>query len=62
VRAFSGVVESVAESAIAGWRAGEVVQILPFAQQLTLEMILQSLLGASEPAIRDRVRSISTRW
>jgi cytochrome P450 len=58
VSAFSRVVESVAESAIAGWRAGEVVQILPFAQQLTLEVILQSLLGASDPAIRDRVRGI----
>jgi cytochrome P450 len=58
VRAHSSSIERATESAIAGWRKGDVVRILPFAQQLTLDVVLGSLLGTSEPEIRSTVRAI----
>ncbi len=57
LRSYAAVIERVAESAIAGWSAGDVIEILPFAQRLALEVILASLLGPSEPATKESIRA-----
>jgi cytochrome P450 len=58
VRAYSDAIERVTESAIADWSTGEVVEMLTIARRLTLEVILQSLFGPSEPAVSAQVRGI----
>ena len=58
IRAFRGAIEDITRAAIDAWRVGEVVEILPFAQRLSLEVILQLLFGPSSPEARTEVREI----
>lgn len=58
VRASGEVIERETEAALADWHAGQEIEMLPFAQRLTLEVILLVLLGPSESSVRDRVRGI----
>lgn len=50
-----GPVGSVTAAAMDGWSDGAAVEILPFAHKLTLELILQSLVGAADPGTRDEL-------
>jgi cytochrome P450 len=42
-----------------GVRSGEVLAVQPFAQGLTLEVILQAVLGVSEPRVREQLRRVA---
>ncbi len=60
VRAYGDEIEKVAESAVAEWSSGQVVEILRFAQRLTLDVILRALLGPgpSESEVLGGLRQI----
>jgi cytochrome P450 len=58
VRAHASAITDVTEAALADWAAGDVVEVLPFAQRVALDVILRSLLGVSNPVTRDALRSV----
>jgi cytochrome P450 family 135 len=58
VRSYARLMERLAAEAIDRLRPGEVVAVQPIAQELTLEVILQAVLGVSDAATRDRLRTL----
>lgn len=58
VRSYARLMEQLAAAELERVRPGEVMSVQPFAQTLTLEVILQAVLGVSDAAMRNRLRRI----
>ena len=58
VQSYARLMERLAASELDRLRPGEVVKVQPIAQALTLDVILQAVLGISDVAMRRRLRSI----
>lgn len=56
VRGYAELMEELVRAEVAGWRPGDLVPILPVAQNLTIEVILQAVLGVADAGERDRFR------
>jgi cytochrome P450 len=55
VRAYGARIRELAEGEVESWREGEVVATHERARALTLEVILELVLGARDPALRSRL-------
>lgn len=58
VRGYAALMQRLVDHELDRWRVGEVVRVQPIAQALTLEVILQAVLGISDPGLRERLRGI----
>ncbi len=58
VRGYARLMERLAAAELDLWHADDVVEVLPIAQQLTLDVILQAVLGISDAQVRERLREI----
>ena len=58
VRAYAELMERLMDAELDGWRPGDEVEVLPKAQDLTMEVILQAVLGVADPAMRSRLRRL----
>jgi cytochrome P450 len=58
VQSYARLMERLVADELDRWRPGEVVRVQPVAQALTLEVILQAVLGVSEAVTRGRLKSI----
>lgn len=56
VQAYGAMMERIMGAEVARWRPGDTVAVLPVAQNLTIEVILQAVLGVADPDVRDRFR------
>ncbi len=58
VRSYARLMEQLTAVELAKVTPGEILAVQPMAQALTLEVILQAVLGVSDAAIRSRLRKI----
>jgi cytochrome P450 len=58
VREYAQLMERLVEQELEGWKPGTEVGVGAVAQRLTLEVILEAVLGVSDPGMRDRLRWI----
>jgi cytochrome P450 len=58
VQSYARLMERLAAAELDRWQPGDVVAVQPIAQALTLDVILQAVLGISDLAMRTRLRSI----
>jgi cytochrome P450 len=58
VQSYARLMQRLAATELDRLRPGEVVKVQPIAQTLTLDVILQAVLGISDVAMRRRLRSI----
>jgi cytochrome P450 len=58
VQVYGRLMQRLVDEELDGWRAGEELSVLPRAQTLTLELILQAVFGISDSAMRRRLRGI----
>ena len=58
VRAYADLMQRLVDAELDRWRAGDEVEVLPKAQDLTMEVILQAVLGVADPAMRRRLRGL----
>jgi cytochrome P450 family 135 len=58
VKAYARLMEELVEAELDRWRPGETVKVLPFAQDLTLEVILRAVLGVPDEGMRARLRKL----
>ena len=58
VRGYAKLMEELVAAELDKWRPGETVKVLPFAQDLTLEVILRAVLGVPEEGMRQRLRKL----
>lgn len=58
VQSYARLMEGLVAEALAPLQRGEIVAVQPIAQELTLEVIMQAVLGVSDTAVRDRLRRI----
>lgn len=58
VEAYGAVMQELVDREVAGWRPGQVVPILPIAQNLTIEVILRAVLGVADADLRRRFRKL----
>src|SRR4051794_37587400 len=58
VRAYAGLMEQLMEREVAAWRPGETVAVLPVALTVTIEVILQAVLGVADAATREELRRL----
>jgi cytochrome P450 len=58
VRGYARLMERLVAAELDRWQAGQEVTVLPIAQRLTLDVILQAVLGVSDASMRDRLRAI----
>jgi cytochrome P450 len=56
VRGYADLMQRLIDRELDGWRAGDVKAVLPIAQNLTMDVILQAVLGVADPAMRTRLR------
>lgn len=61
VRGYAELMQRLVDEELERWRPGEVVRIQPFAQALTLEVILRAVFGISDGSMRHRLTSIFER-
>ncbi len=61
VQAYARLMQRLAATEIDRLRPGEAVKLQPIAQALTLDVILQAVLGISDVAMRGRLRRIFDR-
>jgi cytochrome P450 family 135 len=59
--AYGRLIGDVARAEIAAWPRGEVQRLRPRMQALTLEVILQAVLGVTDPVRRDALRTALRR-
>ena len=52
VRQYADLMQRLMDTELDRWRAGDEVEVLPKAQDLTMEVILQAVLGVADPAMR----------
>jgi cytochrome P450 len=58
VQAYARLMERLVAAELDRWRPGDTLKVQPVAQSLTLEVILQAVLGVSDAAMRTRLRNI----
>ena len=58
VRRYAELMRALTEDAVAGWRPGEVVAVLPVALNVTIEVILQAVLGVRDAQTRREFRRL----
>lgn len=60
--AYGAVMRDVTMAAVAGWPIGRPFPVLPETQAITLEVILRTVFGVSDPLRRDRLRDRLRRF
>ncbi len=58
VRAYARTMERLVEQELDTWQPGSEATVLPIAQRLTLEVILEAVLGVADDHLSDRLRAI----
>jgi cytochrome P450 family 135 len=58
VRAYADLMKQLTATELDRLRAGDVVAFQPIAQALTLDVIMRSVLGISDPTVHTRLRNI----
>lgn len=58
VRSYARLMQDLVSPALDRIKPGEVVSVQPIAQALTLDVILQAVLGVSDRAMRQRLRAV----
>ncbi len=58
VRGYARLMERLVESELDTWIPGSEVTVIKVAQRLTLDVILDAVLGVSDPVLRDRLRAL----
>jgi cytochrome P450 len=58
VRGYGELLERLMRAEVSGWRRGETVAVLPVAQNVTIEVILQAVLGVADERTRRRFRRL----
>jgi cytochrome P450 family 135 len=58
VRAYAALMQRIMDAEVDRWRAGGVVRVLETAQNVTIEVILQAVLGVAEHEERRRLRRL----
>jgi len=58
VRGYAELMQRLMDEEVERWRPGETVAVLPIAQNLTIEVIVQAVLGVADPDLRRRFRRI----
>ena len=58
VRSYARLMERLVAAELDRWKMGDIITVQPIAQALTLDVILQAVLGVSDVATRRRLREI----
>ena len=58
VRLYAQLMQRLMDGQIDRWRPGQTVAVLPIAQDVTIEVILQAVLGVTDVAMRRRFRRL----
>jgi cytochrome P450 len=58
IQGYASLMAALVDDGLRSWRVGDVVTVHPFAQRLTLEVIVQAVLGIGDPAVGDRFMAI----
>ena len=58
VRGYADLMRRLMDREVDSWRPGTVKAMLPVAQNVTIEVILQAVLGIADPATRGRFRRV----
>ena len=58
VRGYAELMEGLMDEEVARWRPGDTVAVLPVAQNVTIEVILQAVLGVHDSETRRRFRRV----
>ena len=58
IQSYGRLMERLAAAELDHWRPGEVVRVQPIVRALTLDVILQAVLGVADVAMRRRLRKI----
>ena len=58
VRLYAQLMQRLMDGQIDRWRPGDTVAVLPIAQDVTIEVILQAVLGVTDVAMRRRFRRL----
>jgi cytochrome P450 len=58
VQGYAQLMEELMEREVAGWKPGDTVAVLPIAQNVTIEVILQAVLGVADEETRRRFRQL----
>jgi cytochrome P450 len=58
IRAYADLLERLVRDEVRRWRPGDTVAVLPIAQNVTIEVILQAVLGVHDAATRRRFRRL----
>jgi cytochrome P450 len=58
VRAYAELMQELMDREVAGWRPGDTLAVLPIAQNVTIEVILNAVLGVADEDMRRRFRRL----
>ena len=58
VRAYADLMRDLMEQEVATWRPGDTVAMIPAALNVTIEVILQAVLGVADAGTRERLRQL----
>jgi len=58
VDGYVQLMRRLVEERLDAWRPGEVRAVLPLGREVALDVILQAVLGVSDPALRDRIATL----
>jgi cytochrome P450 len=58
VRAYADLMQRLMDEEVDRWRSGEIVSVLAVAQNVTIEVILQAVLGVADVTLRRRFRDL----
>jgi cytochrome P450 len=58
VRVYAELMQRLMDREVDRWRPGDTVAVLPTAQNVTIEVILQAVLGVADPGMRERFRRL----
>jgi cytochrome P450 family 135 len=58
VRAYASLMQRLMDGEVDRWRPGDTVAVLPVAQDVTIEVILQAVLGVADVDMRRRFRRL----
>jgi cytochrome P450 len=56
VRGYAELMQRLMREEVAHWAPGDTVRVLPLAQNVTIEVILQAVLGVADRELRERLR------
>jgi cytochrome P450 len=58
VKEYAQLTERLIDRELDGWQPGTSIKVVEVAQRLTLEVILEAVLGVADPRTRDRLRAL----